>query len=215
MKFIGINGGTFDPVHYGHLRPALEVMQCLGLEQVRFVPCYRPVHKDKPSVSALQRSEMIRLAIQKQPNFVLDTIEMEQGGPSYTADTLAILKKKFQDVSLVLMMGTDAFAKFHTWHKWQQIMQLANIVVMHRPGEPVPQSGESGEIYKQNHVSAFTAEAGQIMDVDVTQLDISSTLVRNHLLAGLSAEYLLPPCVMEYIKEHGLYKPTNQLEIKK
>ena len=212
MKFIGINGGTFDPVHYGHLRPALEVMQHLGLEQVRFVPCYRPVHKDTPSVSAEQRSDMIRLAIQNQPRFVLDTIEMEKGGPSYTADTLAILKKQFADYSLVLMMGTDAFAKFHTWYHWQQIMQLANVVVMHRPGEPVPESGESGEIYKQNHVSAFTAEAGQIMDVDVTQLDISSTLVRHHLLKGLSAEYLLPPCVMDYIKEHGLYKPTKLMK---
>ncbi|WP_321326393.1 nicotinate-nucleotide adenylyltransferase [Thiomicrorhabdus sp.] len=208
MKFIGINGGTFDPVHYGHLRPALEVMQRLGFEQVRFVPCFRPVHKNTPSVSAKQRSDMIKLAIQKQPKFVLDTIEMDKGGPSYTADTLAILKEQFKDFSLVLMMGTDAFAKFYTWHEWQKILKMANIVVMHRPGEPVPQSGESGEIYKQNHVTQFTAEAGQVMDIDVTQLDISSTLVRNHLLAGQSAEYLLPPCVMEYINEHGLYKPT-------
>lgn len=210
MKFIGINGGTFDPVHYGHLRPALEVMQCLGFEQVRFVPCFRPVHKNAPNVSAQQRSDMIRLAIQKQPKFVLDTIEMDKGGPSYSADTLAILKQKFTDTSLVLMMGTDAFAKFHTWYKWQDILKLGNIVVMHRPGEPVPESGQSGEIYKHYHVSSFTQEAGQIMDVDVTQLDISSTLVRNHLLDGLSAEYLVPPCVMEYINEHGLYQPTNQ-----
>lgn len=209
MKFIGINGGTFDPVHYGHLRPALEVMQRLGLEQVRFVPCFRPVHKNTPDVSAVQRSDMIKLAIKTQPNFVLDTIEMDKGGPSYSADTLAILKKQFKDASLVLMMGTDAFAKFHTWYKWQKILQLANIVIMHRPGDPVPQSGESGKIYNQHHVVSFTKEAGQIMEMDVTQLDISSTLVRNHMLAGQSAEYLLPPCVMKYIKEHGLYKPTN------
>ena len=211
MKFIGINGGTFDPVHYGHLRPALEVMQRLGLEQVRFVPCFRPVHKNTPNVSAVQRSDMIKLAIKSQPNFILDTIEMDKGGPSYTADTLELLKQQYKGFSLVLMMGTDAFAKFHTWYKWQQILQLANIVVMHRPGEPVPESGESGEIYKNNHVTAFTAEAGQIMEMDVTQLDISSTLVRNHMLAGQSAEYLLPSSVMKYIKEHGLYKPTNQI----
>ena len=210
MKFIGINGGTFDPVHYGHLRPALEVMQRLGLEQVRFVPCFRPVHKNTPNVSAVQRSDMIKLAIKSQPNFILDTIEMDKGGPSYTADTLELLKQQYKGFSLVLMMGTDAFAKFHTWYKWQQILQLANIVVMHRPGEPVPESGESGEIYKNNYVTAFTAEAGQIMEMDVTQLDISSTLVRNHMLAGQSAEYLLPSGVMKYIKEHGLYKPTSQ-----
>ena len=207
MKLIGINGGTFDPVHYGHLRPALEVMQILGLEQVRFVPCYRPVHKGQPNVSAQQRSEMIRLAINKQPKFALDTIEMDKGGPSYMVDTLTILKERFDDYGLVLMMGTDAFAKFDSWHDWQRILGLANILVMHRPREPVPQSGMPSEIYQKHHVDEFTQTHGQIRDMDVTQLDISSTLVRNHLQAGQSAEYLLPPCVMEYINKHGLYQP--------
>lgn len=207
MKLIGINGGTFDPVHYGHLRPALEVMQILGLEQVRFVPCYRPVHKGQPNVSAQQRSEMIRLAIKNQPKFALDSIEMDKGGPSYMVETLTILKEKFADYGLVLMMGTDAFAKFDSWYDWQRILELANILVMHRPREPVPQSGRPGEIYQKHHVSEFTQPQGQIRDMDVTQLDISSTLVRNHLQAGESAEYLLPPCVMEYINKHGLYQP--------
>jgi nicotinate-nucleotide adenylyltransferase len=207
MKLIGINGGTFDPVHYGHLRPALEVMQHLGLEQVRFVPCFRPVHKGEPNVSAQQRSEMIRLAINKQPKFALDTIEMDKGGPSYMVDTLRILKQDFADSALILMMGTDAFAKFDSWHKWQDILDLANILVMHRPGEPVPQNGKSGEIYKKYHVNAFTQIHGQIKDMAVTQLDISSTRVRKYLQAGLSAEYLVPPCVMEYINKHGLYQP--------
>ncbi|BCN94018.1 putative nicotinate-nucleotide adenylyltransferase [Thiomicrorhabdus immobilis] len=209
MELIGINGGTFDPVHYGHLRPALEVMQSLGLQQVRFIPCYRPVHKNAPNVSAQQRSEMIRLAIKNQPKFVLDTIEMDKGGPSYMVDTLSILKQQFPDTGLVLMMGTDAFAKFDSWHHWSKILELANILVMHRPGEPVPQTGKSGEIYKQHCVSEYTQTQGQIRDMDVTQLDISSTLVRKYLQAGLSAEYLLPPCVMEYINKHGLYQPIE------
>jgi len=168
MKFIGINGGTFDPVHYGHLRPALEVMQNLNLEQVRFVPCYQPVHKDTPSVSAQQRSEMIQLSIAKQPKFALDTIEMDKGGPSYMVDTLSILKKQFGDYGLVLMMGTDAFAKFHSWHNWQEILELANILIMHRPGEPVAQTGLSGEIYKQYQVSTFTQMQGHIHIPDLT-----------------------------------------------
>jgi len=208
MKFIGINGGTFDPVHYGHLRPALEVMQNLNLEQVRFVPCYQPVHKDTPNVSAQQRSAMIQLSIAKQSKFALDTIEMDKGGPSYMVDTLSILKKQFNDYGLVLMMGTDAFAKFHSWHNWQTILELANVLIMHRPGEPVAQTGLSGKIYKQYQVTTFTQTQGQIRDMDVTQLDISSTLVRNHLLAGQSVEYLLPPCVMEYINKNGLYQPN-------
>lgn len=207
MKLIGINGGTFDPVHYGHLRPALEVMQKLGLEQVRFVPCYQPVHKNNPQVSAKQRSDMIRLAIQNQPQFVLDTIEMDNGGPSYMVETLTLLNQQYPDKGLVLMMGTDAFARFDTWYEWQKILDLANVLVMHRPGEPAPQKGSAGEIYRQYFVDKFTETCGQIKDMSVTQLDISSTLVRKNLQAGLSAEYLLPPCVMQYINKHGLYQP--------
>ncbi|WP_199774084.1 nicotinate-nucleotide adenylyltransferase [Thiomicrorhabdus sp. Milos-T2] len=208
MKLIGINGGTFDPVHYGHLRPALEVMQKLGLEQVRFVPCYQPVHKNQPQVSAEQRSDMIRLAIQNQPQFVLDTIEMDKGGPSYMVETLALLKEQYPDNGLVLMMGTDAFAKFDSWYEWQNILELANILVMHRPGDSVPQKGNGGEIYRQYFVDEFSEMFGQIRDMSVTQLDISSTLVRESLQAGMSAEYLLPPCVMQYINKHGLYQPN-------
>lgn len=210
MKFIGINGGTFNPVHYGHLRPALEVMQLLGLEQVRFVPCYQPVHRSLPNVSAEHRSAMIELAIKDQPKFVLDTIEMDKGGASYMVETLALLKAKFREESLVLMMGTDVFAKFHSWHNWPKILELANIVIMHRPGEPVPQSGESGAIYQQRKAQVFSEAAGQIRDLDVTQLDISSTIVRQHLEQGLSAQYLLPPCVIKYIEEQGLYPQQNR-----
>jgi len=209
MKYIGINGGTFDPVHYGHLRPALEVMQALNLDQVQFIPCYQPVHKGKPNVSAFHRSEMIGLAIANQPKFALNTIEIDKGGPSYTVETLTLLKQEFSEDSLVLMMGTDAFAKFHTWHQWQRILQLANIVIMHRPGEPVPHLGTAGEIFQQHHVAEFDLANGQIMDREVTQLDISSTMVREHLKLEHSAEYLLPYCVVQYIDNHGLYQ-NNQ-----
>jgi len=206
VEFIGINGGTFDPIHYGHLRPALEVMQKLELKEVQFIPCYQPVHKDAPNVSAEQRCEMIRLAIAHQPKFKLNTIEIEKGGPSYTVETLELLKQQYPDQGLVLMMGTDAFAKFHTWHRWQDIIQLANIVIMHRPGEEVPLDCTSGGIYQKYKTDAFTALNGQMMDLPVTQLDISSTAIRELIKQGKSAEYLLLPCVMEYIKKQGLYQ---------
>ncbi len=206
MKFIGINGGTFDPIHYGHLRPALEVMQQLNLEQVQFIPCYQPVHKDAPSVSAQQRCEMIRLAIAHQPKFILNTIEIDKGGPSYSVETLEILKRQHPGQALVLMMGTDAFAKFHTWYRWQDIIKLTNIAIMHRPGEPVPLDCTSGTIYQKHKVGELTAESGQMIDIEVTQLDISSTLIREQIAKGQSAEYLLLPCVMEYINNHGLYQ---------
>lgn len=206
MEFIGINGGTFDPIHYGHLRPALEVLQQLNLKEVQFVPCFQPVHKDQPTVSAEQRCEMIRLALQHQKKFKLNTLEIDKGGPSYSVETLEILKQQYPHDSLVLMMGTDAFAKFHTWHRWQDIIKLANIVVMHRPGEPVPLDCTSGRIYQTHRVTELTAAHGQMMDIEVTQLDISSTLIRELIAKGQSAEYLLLPCVMEYINKHNLYK---------
>lgn len=206
MKFIGINGGTFDPIHFGHLRPALEVMQQLNLQQVHFIPCYQPVHKGSPQVSVEQRCAMIEMAIRNQPKFVLNDVEINKGGSSYTVETLEILKQQFPYDSLVLMMGTDAFAKFHTWHRWQDIIQLANIVIMHRPGEPVPLDCTSGLIYQKHQVTKFTQAHGQMLDLDVIQLDISSTYIREQISNGKSAEYLLQPCVMEYIKEQGLYQ---------
>ncbi len=206
MKFIGVNGGTFDPIHYGHLRPALEVYQQLGLDHVRFVPCYKPVHREQPQANGKLRCEMIAAAIRYQDAFELDTFEMEQPGPSYMVHTLLALKQHFQQDSLVLMMGTDAFAKFHTWHDWERILDLANIAVMHRPGEPVPVESESGVIYQAHHVDQLTKQNGQIVDVAVTQLDISSTNIKEHLQRGDSVEYLLPPSVTNFIEQQGLYK---------
>lgn len=206
MKFIGINGGTFDPVHYGHLRPALEVQQQLGLEQVLFVPCYQPVHRNQPHASAQQRCEMVELAIINQPSFKLETYEVDQGGPSYMVQTLAALKRRVPNDSLVLMMGTDAFVKFHKWHDWQGILKLANIVVMHRPGEPVPLNCESGLIFQDHQVAKLTKASGQIVEAAVTQLDISSTLIREHIQRGDAVDYLLPSCVMAVIEKQGLYQ---------
>lgn len=208
MRLIGINGGTFDPIHYGHLRAALEVKQLLGLEQVRFIPCYQPVHRGEPTVSAAQRCAMIELAIEAQPEFVLDKIEIERGGPSYMVDTLAELKALFADgqTGLVLMMGTDAYAKFCSWHQWQRILQLANIVVMHRPGEDLHLKGEEAREFREREVKQFSQLSGQIMELAITQLDISSTRIREGLRKGFEADYLTPFRVVQYIKKHALYQ---------
>jgi len=205
VNFIGINGGTFDPIHYGHLRPALEVQQQLGLQQVLFVPCYQPVHRAQPQATAKQRCELIELAIKQQPLFRLEMFEIEQGGASYMVQTLMALKQRFPQESLVLMMGTDAFAKFHTWHDWAGILKIANIAVMHRPNEPVPIDCESGQIYQTHYVKQLTEMSGQIVEVAVTQLDISSTLIKEHLKRGDAADYLLPPSVAHFIEQQGLY----------
>lgn len=205
-QFIGINGGTFDPIHFGHLRAALEVQRTLGLQEVRFVPCFNPVHRGTPSVSAEQRCAMIELAIANQPLFVLDKIEIEQGGPSYMVHTLRTLVQRYPQHSLVLMMGTDAFAKFDQWFEWPEIMQLANLAITHRPGETIPVSGGVGALFKQYRVAQLSAKNGQIVEVPITQLDISATALRQNLNQGVSVDYLLPTSVIEYIKQQQLYE---------
>jgi nicotinate-nucleotide adenylyltransferase len=205
MQLIGVNGGTFDPVHFGHLRSALEVQLALELEQVRFVPCYQPVHRGQPGVSASQRCEMIELAIAGQPGFCLDRVEIDRGGPSYMVDTLAQLKARYPDKGLVLMMGSDAFARFHTWHEWPRILELANLAVTHRPGEALPTRGEAGDILHRHGVERLTRMSQQIVEVIITQLDISATALRAHLHAGRPVDYLTPPAVVAYLNQHKLY----------
>jgi len=207
--YIGLQGGTFDPIHFGHLRPALEVQMALNLEAVHFIPCAQPVHRDQPVANSTQRCDMIELAIASQPKFKLDSIELELGGASYTVNTLEALKERHPDKGLVLMMGTDAFAKFNTWHQWQRIMQLANLAIMHRPGEPIPQTGEVGQIFRHAWVPNLSELQGQIVDVPITQLDLSATALRSYLSQNVSVEFLMPDAVRHYIKRNQLYGMTN------
>ena len=206
MHLVGINGGTFDPIHFGHLRAALEVEYKLGLNEVRFIPCYQPVHKNRAMVSAEQRCQMVALAIEDQASFTLDKIEVERGGPSYMVDTLTHFKQQQPKATLVLMMGTDAFSRFHTWRNWQKILTLANIAVMHRPGEHLVNDSQPSKLLKAHQVSTFTQSSNQIAEVLITQLDLSSTAVRSHLQHNRPVDYLLPPQVINYIKTHRLYQ---------
>jgi nicotinate-nucleotide adenylyltransferase len=204
-RLIGINGGTFDPIHFGHLRSALEVLMHLNLDEVKFIPSFQPVHKDCPEVSAVHRCEMVRLAIKRQPKFVLDTIEADREGESYMVATLADLKKNNSDTILVLMMGTDAFAKFNAWHKWQEILQLANIVIMRRPGCMSDYGNNVAEILDKYRAEKLTQQAGQIIELSVTQLDLSATALRGFLQNNQAVDYLMPASVVEYIKNNNLY----------
>ncbi|MBN2646345.1 MAG: nicotinate-nucleotide adenylyltransferase [Thiotrichales bacterium] len=203
---IGIYGGTFDPIHHGHLRAALEIAQQLDLQQVRFIPCAQPVHRAAPNVSAQQRCAMLELAIADQPKFVLDRIEIERDGPSYMVTTLQSLAEVFAEPGMVLLLGTDAFAQFCRWHEWRKILQLANLAVMHRPGEGLNFIGEEAALFAQCRVARFTQRSGQILDVAITQLDIRSTRIRQQIQHGIHPDYLTPPAVVQFIQQQGLYQ---------
>ncbi len=209
---IGILGGTFDPIHHGHLRPALELLDALELAEVRFVPCRIPTHRDTPSVTAEQRLALVRLATVGQAGFVTDDRELRREGPSYMVDTLTSLRGDFDaDTPLCLLVGADAFRELHTWHRWRELTHLAHIVVMRRPGvlRPLPPALEEFVAPRMLHDARALRQkpAGGILFQPVTQLDISATQIRTLLARGQSPRYLLPEAVLATIHDRALYRP--------
>ena len=195
---LGILGGTFDPVHFGHLRPALDVMQALDLEQVRFLPNSIPPHREQPWLDAATRKSLLELALQEMPGFELDCRELERGGKSYMVDTLASLHEDFPDHHLCLILGMDAFAGLHQWYQWQRILEQCHLVVTGRPGFDWPSAQElqALEACCTSDASELKqAEAGLVLLQSVTQLDISASDIRKQLKAGLDIRYLLPEAV--------------------
>ena len=209
---IGILGGTFDPIHYGHLRPALELRESLELAEVRFLPCRIPAHRAAPRITAEQRLALVRLATTGQVGFVTDDRELRREGPSYMVDTLASLREDFgADTPLCLIVGTDAFRELHTWHRWRDLTGLAHVVVMQRPGvlQPLPPVLEEFVTPRvvYDALALRRKPAGGILFQPVTQLNISATQIRALLARGQSPRYLLPDAVLACIHDRALYRP--------
>jgi nicotinate-nucleotide adenylyltransferase len=211
---IGIFGGTFDPVHFGHLRPALELKEELGLERVHLIPCNIPPHRGEPHASAEQRCAMLQLAINDEPDMVLDRRELERPGPSYMVDTLKSLREEYGgERPLCLIIGGDAFLGLPSWYHWQELIQLAHIVVAHRPGWKLDEAtldAPLATLLQQQRLNGAeqlcSSPAGGVLLQTVTQLDISATAIRSLVSAGGSANYLLPQPVWDYIRQHNLYR---------
>jgi nicotinate-nucleotide adenylyltransferase len=207
---IGIFGGTFDPIHYGHLRPALDVQQALELQQVRFIPLAVAVHRDQPAATAELRLAMVRAAVAGQPGFVVDQREIRRSGHSYTLDTLSELKEELPDQNLCLFVGDDAFNEFLTWHRPSEILELAHLVVMQRPATADPEDAALRQLLSQRMArdpgELRKTPAGRIFRQPVTQLDISATRIRGLLRQGESPRFLVPDPVLDIIQEQGLYR---------
>jgi nicotinate-nucleotide adenylyltransferase len=203
-KLIGLFGGTFDPIHYGHLRPALDVMQAANLDEVRFIPNRVPPHRDSPVRSDQQRAELVQLGIADTPGFVLDQRELQREGPSYMVDTLMSLKEDFPESSLCLMMGMDAFNGLPQWHRWQTILELCNLIITTRPGSELPDFASQTTMQKKisdDPKCLRERPVGQILLQSVTQLDISASLIRQHLSNRQSTQFLLPEAVREKLEQ--------------
>lgn len=214
MQTIGILGGTFNPIHFGHLRMAQELAEQLSLTEVRFIPSANPPHKPAPHVSAEHRANMVQLAIANNPLFKLDKRELLRTGASYTYDTLLSLREELgTQASITLFMGNDAFTKLNTWHRWQELLTLCHICLVARPSklnQPTERLSKGLESYLQEHYTETSDDLtkhanGLITMRQITALDISSTAIRESLQQQHSVCYLLPDNVLSYIQEHQLY----------
>lgn len=209
MSAMGVFGGTFDPIHFGHLRTAFEVLQALRFSEVRFMPCGTPPHRGSPVAAAQERLAMVRAATEGQHGFVVDDRELSREGPSYSVDTLTALRGEFPLRPIALIIGMDAFLGLPKWYHWQEILQLAHIVVAHRPGWKAPDIGPLGELLAERGTHRIgdlhQAKSGHIYILDVTQLEISSTDIRDIVAAGRDPRFLMPDAVREYIRESACY----------
>jgi nicotinate-nucleotide adenylyltransferase len=207
---IGVLGGTFDPVHFGHLRPALEAVEALGLEELRIVPVGRPPHRDPPQADARQRLAMVRTAIADLPGWRLDEREIHRAGPSYMVDTLGSIRAEVGPAPVLLLLGADAYAGLDSWHRWERIPELAHLVVMNRPGGTLPDRGPVARLTQTRRVDHWAAlaarPAGGVALCPVTSLAISATAIRELIRRGRSPRFLLPEAVRRLVDEWGLYR---------
>ena len=206
---LGLFGGTFDPIHNGHLRTAFELLRALRLREVRFLPTGNPPHRDATSADAAQRLEMVRAAVADQPGFTVDDREVRRTGLSYSVDTLTELRREFPTRPICLLLGMDAFLGLPHWHRWKDIFELAHVVVAHRPGWKAPTQGPLGEVMVDRGTGGVRdlhdSPAGRIYIHAVTQLEISSTELRQLIAGGGDPRYLLPDSVREVLRRLECY----------
>jgi len=209
---IGVLGGTFDPIHIGHLRGALEVAELLALDEVRLIPSARPPHRDAPQVTAEQRLQLVRLAVAGEPLLQVDDRELARTTPSWTIDTLESLRGELgADDQLFLLLGWDAFCGLPSWQRWTELLQHCHLLVLQRPDADSEAPDALRNLLAARSVAdpqALRGPAGQIAFVWQMPLAISATQIRERLAAGRSIRFLVPDAVLAYIHAHGLYRAT-------
>ena len=208
---LAVYGGTFDPVQYGHLRSAIEIWQALCVDTVCLVPSYLPPHRQQPDSTPEQRLEMLRLAIDGHVGLRIDDREIKRKGPSFMVETLESIRQDVgADASLSLVLGSDAFAIFSEWRRWEDIIEIAHLVVLERPGytladAPQPLLDWSLSRWVESPQELLKTAAGKMTSLRVTQLEISATMIRDQINVGLAIDYLLPEKVQDYISQQKLY----------
>lgn len=213
---LAVFGGTFDPVHFGHLRSAVEVADFLQLDSVCMLPASQPAHRESPLCSSEQRLAMLRLAVAEESLLKIDERECQRQGPSYMVDTLASLRAEHgADKPIVLVLGIDSFLTLPQWYRWQDIIGLAHILVLDRPGWDSNSDASSPALlhllqeHEVNDKSLMLNSAqGCVLRTGLTQLNISASQIRQFIANGQSVRYLVPDSVVSFISNNGIYSTT-------
>jgi nicotinate-nucleotide adenylyltransferase len=207
LKPVGFLGGTFDPIHNGHLWLAREGMERLGLERVVFLPAGHPYQRGREAyATAAQRLDMLKLALAAESNFTLDARELSRDGPTYTFDTLSELRGELgSEAALVWLIGADTFARLDTWHRWRELFGLTHFAVFRRAGFDAFDKSASAALRSVAAAALPQATAGKIWFLDATPPDIASTAIRERLRLNEPVRGMVPDSVLDYIQQHRLY----------
>lgn len=219
MARVGLYGGSFNPIHIGHLRTAIEVRATLGLDATWLVPAHEPPHKDPADIApADDRLAMVEAAVAGVDGLRVEPIELERTGPSYSIDTVRLLRERHPGTEFALILGFDAFRELHTWHRYETLVAECDLIVTTRPPDPVFHGANPEQLGKlpiavtrgfwyDERVGCYTHESGHRLEfLPVTQLDISASALRADVARGASVRFLVPDAVHSYILEHGLYR---------
>lgn len=208
-QLIGILGGTFDPVHNGHLAIAYSLINQLSCEQIQFIPCRHPPHRQEPTTTPLHRLTMLQLATKHLPQFYINEIELRREGPSYMVDTLTELNQELPHAALGLIVGVDVLTKFNTWHRWQSILQLAHLIVVNRPDYELPHEHWLQSLLQQHrcdqHEQLISQKNGYIYFHDMPPNFTSASNIRRLLQEGEDITNEVPSNVAAYISQNHLY----------
>lgn len=207
-----IYGGTFDPVHHGHLRLAVELRERLEVPEIALVPCHIPPHRESPGASSQRRLELLMLAVADEPGLVIDDRELNREGASYTADTLRQIREEIgPEEPLVMVVGTDSFAGFDGWREWERIPELAHVVVVLRPGSDITAGSAPAKLMADRAAGSVSdlhsGPCGRVLALEPPLMDISATGIRERIADGRSPRYLMPDSVWRRICDSGLYRP--------